>query len=70
MSDSGRLALEEPSGHTFRRSGAKHLARLGLPLVRIQFYGRWGGPSVLGYVEEAEESPGLRGLGPSWDETR
>ena len=69
VSDSERLVLEEPSGHTFRRSGAKHLARLGLPLARIQFYGRWGGPSVLGYVEEAmEESPSLRGFEPSWDE--
>jgi len=71
VSDAGNLVSEDPSGHTFRRSGAKHLARAGLPLARIQFYGRWGSSAVLGYVEEAmEESPYLRGLEPGWDEIK
>ena len=54
-----------------RRSGAKELARRGLALARIQWYGRWGSAAVLGYVEEAaEECSELRGLEATWDEVR
>ena len=57
------LCEEEVSGYFMRRSGAKELARRGLALSRIQWYGRWGSPTVLAYVEEAlEESAELRGL--------
>jgi len=41
------------SGHTARRSGAKHYARRAWRLLSIQGLGRWGGPSVLFYAEEA-----------------
>ena len=41
------------SGHSARRSGAKTLAKLGWSLWMIQFFGRWAGEMVRGYVEEA-----------------
>ena len=58
---------QEVSGHSLRRSGAKHLARIGVPLHWIQFAGRWGGATVMIYVEEAlqeapQDSVTLRGL--------
>ena len=47
------------TGHFMRRSGAKHFARSGVPLAKIQWLGRWGSAAVLAYVEEAaEEAPG------------
>ena len=65
------LAAEDVTGHFMRRSGAKDLARRGVPLSRVQWFGRWGSPTVLAYVEEAlEESPELRGMEASWDEIR
>ena len=55
------LMTESPeavTGHFMRRSGAKHLARTGVPLSKIQWMGRWGSSAVLAYVEEAaEEAP-------------
>ena len=49
----------EVTGHFMRRSGAKALARAGVPLAKIQWLGRWGSAAVLAYVEEAaEEAPG------------
>ena len=54
-----------------RRAGTKHLARLRLPLSTIQFYGRWGGMSVLAFVEGAmEESGGLLCLEHTWEELK
>ena len=41
------------TGHTGRRSGAKSKTRGGWSLPRVQFFGRWAGPTVLSYVEEA-----------------
>ena len=65
------LAAEDVTWHFMRRSGAKDLARRGVPLSRVQWFGRWGSPTVLAYVEEAlEESPELRGMEASWDEIR
>ena len=61
------------TGHFMRRSGAKCLARSGVPLSKIQWMGRWGSSAVLAYVEEAaEEAPeGVVGaVGPSWEEVR
>ena len=43
----------EVSGHTPRRSGAKTKTRVGWVVVMTQFFGRWGGPTVLSYIEEA-----------------
>ena len=43
------------TGHTSRRSGANALARSCVSLYRVQWIGRWGGASVLLYVEEALE---------------
>ena len=46
------------TGHFLRRSGAKALARAGVPLAKIQWMGRWGSSAILAYVEEAaEEAP-------------
>ena len=62
------------TGHFMRRSGAKSLARAGVPLAKIQWMGRWGSSAVLAYVEEAaEEAPEcctIDAPGPSWEEVR
>ena len=50
-------AFEVP-GHTLRRSGARHLARKGVPLDLIKYMARHSSDAIHGYVEEAlEESP-------------
>ena len=41
------------SGPHGGRSGAKGKTRCGWPLPRTQFFGRWAGPTVLSFVEEA-----------------
>ena len=46
------LALPGATEHTLRRMGAQLLARRGLHLYLIQFFGRWGGAAVKRYVEE------------------
>ena len=53
--DAWRFAADndEVSGHTPRRSGAKSKTRVGWIVVMTQFFGRWGGPTVLSYIEEA-----------------
>ena len=48
-----RLLRMPASGHTLRREGAQMLARRGVFLYLIQFLGRWGGPTVARYVDEA-----------------
>ena len=46
------------SGHSFRRSGAKFLARTGSPTAGIQWLGRLESAAVFGYIgETAEENP-------------
>lgn len=53
-----RVKVERVTGHTFRRTGAKSLARKGTPIELIQFMARHSSNAILGYVEEAiEESP-------------
>ena len=56
--ETGYISVERATGHTFRRSGAKDLARQGVPLDLIQFMARHSSQAILGYVEEAiEECP-------------
>ena len=45
------------SGHTFRRSGAQHLAKSGAPLDFIQYMARHSTQAVKAYVEQAMEVP-------------
>lgn len=46
------------TGHSFRRSGVKRLARMGTPLDLIMHLSRHSSAAVHGYIEEAyEESP-------------
>lgn len=53
-----RLCCERVTGHSFRRTGAKSLAKRGTPIELIQFMARHSSNAILGYVEEAiEESP-------------
>ena len=40
-------------GHSARRSGAKAYARAGWAVPDIQCVGRWAGPTILDYAEEA-----------------
>ena len=58
------------TGHFLRRSGAKALARLGVPLAKIQWLGRWGSSAVLAYVEEAAEEAPVDLDGTGWDQVR
>ena len=52
------LDVEKISGHSFRRSGAKDLARKGLPFQSIQWMARHSSNTTWIYVEEAwEEGP-------------
>ena len=52
------LDRERVTGHTFRRSGAKHLARKGLAFSEIQWMARHSSSITWSYVEEAwEEAP-------------
>ena len=41
------------SGHTFRITGARTLATLGLDAITVQLLGRWGSDAVLSYLAEA-----------------
>ena len=68
---------DEVTGHFLRRSGAKALARTGVPLAKIQWLGRWGSAAVMAYVEEAaEEAPataeqvGSAGSAVQWEDLR
>ena len=52
------LDTERLTGHTFRRSGAKYLARLGVPFSTIQWMARHSSNITMQYVEEAwSEAP-------------
>lgn len=52
------LDVEKVLGHSFRRSGAKDLARKGLPFQSIQWMARHSSNTTWVYVEEAwEEAP-------------
>ena len=57
--DIPRPAVEDITGHSLRRSGAKDAVRKHhMPLSMVQWLGRWGSDAVKGYVEEAlEELP-------------
>ena len=50
---------EKFTGHSWRVSGAQHLARAGIDIWRIQLHGRWGSAAVLGYVRLASLHPSL-----------
>eukprot|EP00971_Amphidinium_carterae_P021215 418806-Amphidinium_carterae.1 len=41
------------TGHTFRVTGAQHLARVGVPLHLIQLQARWALDSIMRYVRTA-----------------
>jgi hypothetical protein len=45
-------------GHSLRVGGAQMLTRLGVSLHKVMLYGRWGGNSVLRYVQETPLSFG------------
>lgn len=52
------LLKKRVTGHTFRRSGAKELARKGVPFAEIQWLARHSSSATWAYVEEAwEEAP-------------
>ena len=54
----GKVEPMKVSGHSFRRSGAKTLARKGVPIDLIQYMARHSSNAIVGYVEEAiEEAP-------------
>ena len=40
--------------HSMRRMGAQYYARRGVPTAVIEFLGRWGGPTVIKYIGEAQ----------------
>ena len=66
-----RVVAEEVTGHFMRRSGAKALARQGTPLARIQWFGRWGGPTVLIYVDEVtQETNDYHDIDATWDDVK
>ncbi|CAE7281168.1 Kcnh1, partial [Symbiodinium necroappetens] len=48
-----QLEITTVTGHFARRSGAKELARRGIPLSTIQWMARHSSLATLGYVEEA-----------------
>ena len=50
-----RPDLAKVTGQFMGRSAAKALARLGLSLARVQWYGQWGSVSVMEHMEEAAE---------------
>ena len=41
------------SGHTFRISGARLLAKLGVDVITISLHGRWSSSAVLTYIADA-----------------
>lgn len=41
------------TGHTFRATGAIHLASCGIGVWRIQLHGRWGSDAILRYIKLA-----------------
>lgn len=47
------LDLDRVTGHSLRRSGWKHLAKIGISLELIQYMARHSSQAVLGYVEDA-----------------
>ena len=48
------IDIDRITGHSFRRSGAKALAKIGVPLDLIQYMARHchSSQAILGYVEE------------------
>ena len=51
--------VDEPTGHTPRRSGAKDYAREGWSWPAIRWLGRWASLVVLEYIEAAIAESGL-----------
>ena len=46
----GRRAF---GGHASRVGGARHLARIGIPIATIALLGRWGSEVILAYIMDA-----------------
>ena len=65
-----KVEPRDVTGHFLRRSGAKALARVGVPLAKVQWLGRWGSAAVLAYVEEAAEEAPVDFEGAGWDQIR
>lgn len=53
VQEAGGLDVERVTGHFARRSGAKDLARQGVPLTAIQWMARHSSNVTLQYVEDA-----------------
>ena len=39
--------------HSFRVTGSRHWSRLGMELLKLQLFARWGSTTILRYVKEA-----------------
>ena len=65
-----RADPRDVTGHFLRRSGAKALARAGVPLAKVQWLGRWGSAAVFAYVEEAAEEAPVDFESAGWDQIR
>eukprot|EP00971_Amphidinium_carterae_P023404 461555-Amphidinium_carterae.1 len=46
------LTADTVTGHTFRVTGAQHLARMGIEISVIMLMARWRSPVVLHYAHE------------------
>ena len=53
MSATARDGTWNVSGHSFRITGARTLAKQGLDPITIQLIGRWGSDAVLSYIAES-----------------
>ena len=61
-----RPGVDDVSGHSARRSGAKTLCRCGWELWKIQFHARHASDAIKGYTEEAfAENAALWTIGPA-----
>ena len=58
VAEASNIKIDRLTGHSFRRSGVKHLARLGVPYSTIQWMARHSSDVTMQYVEEAwSEAP-------------
>ena len=59
--------LSKYTGHTFRISGARYYAELGLDPITIGLHGRWSSNAIMTYLAEAPLSSIRRRLGVKQD---
>ncbi len=58
VGEASNVKIDRLTGHSFRRSGVKHLARLGVPYATIQRMARHSSDVTMQYVEAAwSEAP-------------